>query len=109
MKNVGKRYAVGKLMSQLSTSSFKTMLVFHILGSCLGYLASKGIVYPLFTITLLIDSITIISPLTQIEIVYKIYPFEVSVPNYQFWVHKTLSFSSCRVIFLVHHRLRNGF
>ena len=62
-----------KLMDKLTISRLTKLLMFHILGSCLVYIAVEGMVKKLFTILFLIKTILTISKVTLIEIVCKRY------------------------------------
>ena len=58
---------------QLTTSQFTKLLVFHLIGSCKGYIQSKGIVQELFTIVFLEGSIPTVYEGTQTEVIWKSY------------------------------------
>ena len=50
---INKSYTPGKLMRQLTTSSFTKLFSFHHIGWCLGYIVSKGFMFYIFTILFL--------------------------------------------------------
>lgn len=66
---IGKHYAPKKLMYQPTSLGFIKLLLFHLLGSCLGYTVAKGIVYSLFPSGLHGETFPMISQVTQMDIV----------------------------------------
>ena len=89
---VCKSYANKKLMYQLTTPRFTKLYTFHILGSCLLYTISKGMVQVIF-----------FSPRWQLlnnlssdvdgDHMEKLHPWEFDVPTYNFDVQKNVGVS----------------
>lgn len=86
MQTIYKSDICTNLMYQLTTSTFTKLLVFIILGSCLGYTISKGMVSPLFTIVLLDETFPNFLRATQMGITWFFFPYTSWRTDIPLWV-----------------------